>query len=253
MNVLIIEDELLATERLEHLIHQLGESHYILGNFDTVRDSVKYIKNNMDQIDLLFCDVQLADGLSFSIFDHIQVDVPIIFTTAYDEYSLKAFKHNSVDYLLKPVKYKELENAIAKYERIHSRKNINREISELKDIFTNGTFKRRFLVQAGNKFYHKKIEEVCFFNIEEGVVFMHTKEPGKKYMVDYTLDELTAKHLDPKLFFRINRKSIVNIDAVDVVKNYLNQRLQLKLSVPHSESLVVSREKVSQFKQWLNE
>ncbi|MEL7002327.1 MAG: LytTR family DNA-binding domain-containing protein, partial [Bacteroidota bacterium] len=226
MNALIIEDEQLAADRLSQLISKSNRDIQVIGQFDTVRDTVDYLQDNQAKIDILFCDIQLADGLSFNIFEKIKVDVPVVFTTAYDEYSLRAFKVNSVDYLLKPVRYEELEQALDKYQSIYSKQKFVLDPSALKSYFEPGNkFKERFLVKAGNKYYNKLVNDITYFSSEDKIVYLHDGGSSKKYIADFTLEELTKKHLDPHLFFRISRKFIVNINAIDVINPYLNQRL----------------------------
>jgi DNA-binding LytR/AlgR family response regulator len=253
MNLMIIEDEQLASDRLRQLILKRNPQYNILGQCDTVRDSVKTLSEAGEKIDLLFCDIQLADGLSFSIFDQVKVDSPVIFTTAYDQYSLRAFEHNSIDYLLKPVKYEDLDRAFGKYEKYYEKPSLPDQIAELRQYFEKAQYKQRFLLQIGSKFYHKKAGEIAFFHIDNGIVYAYPYENGKRFSTDYTLDELATEHLDPNIFFRINRKTIVNIEAIEMFKSYVNQRLQLKLRVATTEEMVVSREKVANFKKWFDD
>lgn len=253
MNALIIEDEQLAADRLSTLIKKSKRDIEVLDQFDTVRDTVDYLSKFKANVDILFCDIQLADGLSFNIFEQINIEVPVIFTTAYDEYSLKAFKVNSIDYLLKPIRYEELEKALDKYQTIHANKQYTIDPALFKRYFESETnYKERFLVKGGNKYYHKPISEITYFSSDNKIVYLHDHQPNKKYITDFTLEELTKKHLDPKQFFRISRKFIVNIDSIDVINPYLNQRLILQLKNEHIDELVVSREKVASFKEWFD-
>lgn len=253
MNALIIEDEQLAADRLSSLISKSQKDIKVLGQFDTVRDTVDYLSNHQDNIDILFCDVQLADGLSFNIFEQVNVNVPVVFTTAYDEYSLRAFKVNSVDYLLKPVRHEELEQALEKYEVVHGKREVVLDPSALKRFFEpDSRYKERFLVKAGNKYYNKPVDEITYFSTDNKIVYLHDNQSSKKYITDYTLEELAKSHLDPNKFFRISRKFIISINAIDVINPYLNQRLILQLRNGQDDDLVVSREKVALFKEWFD-
>ena len=250
MNALVIEDEQLAAERLISLIDQSGEDIKVLEQFDTVRDTVDYLTDNQSKVDILFCDIQLADGLSFSIFEKIKVNTPVVFTTAFDEYSLKAFKVNSVDYLLKPVKQEELNEALTKYRSIY-RDKLAVDLSQLSRYFHEpADYKERFLVKSGSKYYNKALDEVTYFSLDNKIVYLHDKDTSKKYMTEFTLEELTKNHLDPRKFFRINRQFIVSIDAIAMMKPYPNQRLILQLKYGQLDELILSREKVSSFKDW---
>lgn len=249
MKAVIVEDEQLAADRLANLIKQTA-SIDVVGQFDTVRDTVSFFEKQENQIDLMFCDIQLADGLSFKIFEKIDVNIPVIFTTAYDEYSLQAFKVNSLDYLLKPVQYADLEAAIKKYTSIYAERKNPFDPSVLQELFLKKKFKERFLVKLGSKYYHKPTDKITYFSSENKIVYLHDQSAGKKYMTDFTLEELAAEHLDPDHFFRINRKYIVNIQAIELFKAYPGQRLILKLHEGQMDELLVSREKVVAFKEW---
>ncbi|MEL6561609.1 MAG: LytTR family DNA-binding domain-containing protein [Bacteroidota bacterium] len=251
MNALIIEDEQLAADRLIAMIEKSGQQINILDQFDTVRDTVDYLQNKQEEVDILFCDIQLADGLSFSIFEKINVKTPVVFTTAYDEYSLKAFKVNSIDYLLKPVQQDELNDALDKYQSLYSDRSNSIDFSKLKELFEHKKqYKERFLVKSGSKYYNKPVAEITYFSSDNKIVYLHDGESSKKYMTDYTLDELMKNHLDDKRFFRINRQFIVHINAITLMKPYTNQRLILQLSSGQVDELIVSREKVANFKEW---
>ncbi len=249
MKAVIIEDEQLAAERLAGLIEKT-DAIDVVGQFDTIRETVSFFRKNADDIDLMFCDIQLADGLSFKIFEKIDINIPVIFTTAYDEYSLQAFKVNSLDYLLKPVQYQELQAAIKKYSAIYQNPQQMIDATMLKDLFIKRRYKERFLVKAGTKYYHKPVDGITYFSSEDKIVYLHDGQVGKKFMTDFTLDELVAEHLDPDKFFRINRKFIVDIESIELFKPYPGQRLLLKLHGGQVDELLVSREKVVAFKSW---
>lgn len=251
MKALIIEDEQLAADRLATLIEKTNDVE-VVGHFDTVRETVSYLKQRGHEVDMMFCDIQLADGLSFKIFEKLDISIPVIFTTAYDEYSLRAFKVNSLDYLLKPIQYADLVNAIKKYGTIYQHRNQQFDYGVLQDFFLKKKYKERFLVKMGSKYYHKPTDKISYFSSENKIVYLHDQIPAKKYMTDFTLEELIGEHLDPDLFFRTNRKHIVHINAIELFKAYPGQRLVLKLHEGQKEELLVSREKVVAFKTWFS-
>jgi DNA-binding LytR/AlgR family response regulator len=193
-------------------------------------------------------DIYLADGLSFEILNSISIEIPIIFTTAYNEYALKAFKYNSVDYLLKPVDINELTIAIDKLNRLQSRLN-QFTIENIFDAF-NKEYKKRFLVKSGEHIQSIKVEEINNFFSEEGYTFVNYIQ-NKKYIIDYTLDQL-EELLDPNLFFRLNRQSIVNINSINKISTYLNSRLKISAQNLPEDYSIISRERVVAFKSWLD-
>lgn len=251
MRALIIEDEQLAADRLAGLIQETSDID-IVGQFDTIRETVSFFETNEKEIDLMFCDIQLADGLSFKIFEKVDINIPVIFTTAYDEYSLQAFKVNSLDYLLKPVQFSDLQAAIKKYTSLYQKQSQLIDATMLRDFFNQPKFKERFLVKLGTKYYHKPVEDITYFSSVDKIVYLHDDQAGKKYMTDFTLEELITDHLDPNKFFRINRKFIVHIESIELFKPYQGQRLLLKLHKGQVDELLVSREKVASFKSWFS-
>ncbi len=256
MNVLIVEDEELAVERLEEMINTYDRSIKIMDRLDTVKDTVEFLRTSKQEPDLLFLDIQLADGFSFDIFDHINSMKPIIFTTAYDQYSLKAFKLNSVDYLLKPIKYKELEEALDKYKNVFVEgKTTNMvDLAELRSLLkeVKNPYKKRFMAKHGNRLHHKTVEEIAYFYADDKIVYMLEFNSNKKYIVDYTLEELETQFLDPEKFYRINRKTIVSLDSINEIRTQPRQRLEIQLKAFQEIPMLVSREKVISFKNWLN-
>ncbi len=244
---IIIEDEPLAASRLSGLLSSNFPEFQIVAQLDSVKESINYLEMN-DQPDLIFLDIELADGQSFLLFDYVKVDVPIIFTTAYDRFSLKAFEHLSVDYLLKPVRHKDLQRAIDKFKAL-----TNKPSSAMIDVDfkRTKTYKERFLGRIGNKMHYKKATDISLFYSEDKITYMMGKD-HKKFIIDYPLDRLEKELLDPYCFYRISRKHIVNADAVSIIKSYINQRLSLELDVAYDHPIIVSREKVSDFKSWLN-
>jgi DNA-binding LytR/AlgR family response regulator len=250
MKTIIIEDEKLAADRLEELIHEIDPSIEISAKLTSVEQSIKYLKQNKP--DLIFLDIQLEDGLSFSIFDKVDIDIPIIFTTAYDQYAIKAFKLNSVDYLLKPIKKDELRESLNKYKNIKSSylmdfEDIIRSIQS-KEI----SYKKRFLIQYGQKIKKVEIDEVAYFYAMEKNVFLTTSS-GNTFPIDFTLDKL-QELIDPEKFFRINRKMIVGFDAIKNMIPFSRSRIKIELlpTEPKDVEALVSVERSSAFKEWMD-
>ncbi|NBB22485.1 response regulator [Runella sp. CRIBMP] len=250
MKILILEDEPLAAKRIESLVKSLEPTAEILGKLESVRSAVKWL-NEHPQPDVILMDIQLADGLSFEIFQQADVSAPIIFTTAYDEYAIRAFKVNSVDYLLKPVEKDELEAALEKLKAqkgATSQTQIGKVLDALLSQKTD--WKTRFLLKAGARFDIVETGDVAYLYAEDKVVFLVTKEQ-KKYYVDETLDELEQK-LNPALFFRINRKYLAQLPSIERIEPHFNGRLKIKLRYRDDDDIYVSREKAEVFKKWLD-
>ncbi len=250
MKVLIIEDEPLSAEHLENLITKCDPSIRIIGKTDSVKKALTILKDETE-IDLLFLDIHLSDGLSFEIFEEIDLDIPIIFTTAYNEYAVKAFKLNSIDYLLKPIDKLELKQALTKFDKMtkaSSPVKLNKDLEAVINALNKPT-KSRFMVKMGETLNSVKIEDIAFFNVEDGTLMLNTKA-GKRYTLDYTLDDLELL-IDMKHFFRINRKVLLNIDAIKKVSSYFNSRYKLTVEGLIDDMSIVSRERVNEFKEWL--
>ena len=250
MKTIIIEDEKLAAERLKEIINEIDPSIEIADTLSSVEQSINYLKQNKP--DLIFLDIQLEDGLSFSIFDKVEIDVPIIFTTAYDNYAIKAFKLNSIDYLLKPIKKNELKDALEKYKSIKSSylmdfEEIIRSIQS-KDI----NYKKRFLIQYGQKIKKVETSETAYFYALEKNVFLTTSS-GNTYPIDFTLDKL-QEVIDPEMFFRINRKMIVGFESIKSMIPYSRSRIKIELNPtePKDVEALVSVERSSAFKEWMD-
>jgi len=248
MNCLIVEDEKVAAERLSGLIKKYDPSIDITEIVQSVKNAVQWL-NTHQAPDLIFMDIQLADGLSFEIFEQTIVKTPVIFTTAYDEYALKAFKVNSIDYLLKPVDLNELKNAIDKFKE----KNLPEEIPA--QVFDNimysltKKYKNKFVIKVGEHIKVFTTEDVqCFYSIVKNTFLQNNS--GRDYGISYSLDQLEDL-LDPSRFFRINRKFIVSFSAISDIVSYSNSRLLVRLNSNDSNDLIVSREKVQDFKKWL--
>jgi DNA-binding LytR/AlgR family response regulator len=218
-----------------------------------VDETVKYFRSG-NQADLLFLDIQLADGKSFEIFEKVKIEVPVIFTTAYNQYALQAFKLHSVDYLLKPIQQNDLRVAIEKHKRMYGRKSwSDQDIEALKTLLRNPekNFKERFLIKAGNKLQYKPVQEVAYFFADGKSTFLVSKKDNRKYLIDYSLDDL-ENELDPGTFFRISRRVIVALDAIVEIKGLVRTRLEVRLTSAAEVDLTVSRERGQLFKQWLN-
>ncbi|MEM9919126.1 MAG: LytTR family DNA-binding domain-containing protein [Bacteroidota bacterium] len=252
MKVLIIEDEHHAQKRLLKLIQSLRPNVKAMGVFDSVEDTVEWLREN-EEPDLLFMDIQLSDGLSFEIFSEVSIQAPVIFTTAFDQYAIKAFKVNSVDYLLKPIEEEELEKAIAKFESQQEQSTSTsydpEKISDLLASLTKREYQKRFLIKTGQQMTYVQTEDIAYLYSENSLSFIQTLD-NRKYSIDYTIDQLNDL-LDPNLFFRINRKAIIRINALKKALPYFNNRLVLKVSPPAPFDLIISREKVRRFKQWM--
>lgn len=258
MRVLIVEDEALASERLNTLLKQYDNSIDVVTCLDSVEETVEILSSKDNDIDLLFLDIQLSDGTSFEIFKQVNVAQPVIFTTAYDQFALQAFKHNSIDYLLKPIDFTELTGAINKYKKIHwDKKNslsANPDLIQhlLQGVNQPNIYKKRFIVKYGDHIQFKQVEDVGYFYADGKTVYLVLKENNRKYIIDHTLEELENKLLNPEEFFRINRKFILSIDAIKEVNPYFNSRLKVHLNKGSEQDLIVSRERVNEFKLWLN-
>lgn len=250
MKVVIIEDEKLSAEHLENLLKRIDSTVQVIAKLDSVKRCLEFFKAE-PSADLLFVDVHLADGLSFELFAKIKIDTPVIFTTAYDEYAIKAFKLNSVDYLLKPIGLEDLKSAMAKYKKLNSsyRSGMMEDIAIAYQQM-NKQYKNRFMVKMGDTIASVKTEEISHFISEDGMVLLATTQ-GKRYTVDYTLDQLESL-IDPAAFFRINRKVMMHINSIQKVSAYFNSRLKINTDTLQDEDGIVSRERVNDFKKWLD-
>ncbi|NIJ55741.1 LytR/AlgR family response regulator transcription factor [Dyadobacter arcticus] len=249
MKILIIEDEKPAARRLIQLLTEKLPQSEILGNLDTVTAAVDWFTKN-PQPDLIFLDIQLADGISFEIFEKAKVTAPIIFCTAFDQYAIKAFKLNSIDYLLKPIDPEELGNALDKFQSGRKERAISLE--QIRNLIQpTKTFKNRFLVKIGERIQTIDVHDIAYFFSEEKVTLLQTRQ-SKKYIVDYTLDEIEDM-VSPEQFFRLNRKYISAIGAIKEVFTYSNSRLKIHLEHCTDNDILISREKMGAFKEWLGQ
>lgn len=250
MNVLIIEDEKPSARYLKRMLEK--QNLFVTQVLHSVQDSIAWFQNNPHP-DLIFLDIQLGDGLSFDIFETVDIKSSIIFTTAFDEYALKAFKLNSIDYLLKPIDKKELEVAVNKYRNFKlPPENVKFNFEDIKRLLGNPVereYKKRFTTKIGQHIKMISVEEIeCFYSENKGT-YAHTLE-GRDYLLETTLEQLETE-LSPESFFRINRKFYINIEAIRDIISYTNSRLQLKLNSYKEEEIIVAREKVRDFKTWL--
>lgn len=250
MKILIIEDENLAAKRLIKLVNDQLPNAEIFGNLDTVVASVEWLKNNPEP-DLIFLDIQLADGISFEIFERISVKSPIIFCTAYDQYAIKAFKLNSVDYLLKPIDPQDLSQALDKFKAGLKGPEITLDQIRTLLLPNQKSYKNRFLVKFGDRIQTVDVQEIRYFFSEDKLTLLQTKD-GKKFVVDYILDEIEDM-VDPQLFFRLNRKYVSSIHAIKSIHTYSNSRLKIVLENSDDHDILVSREKIAPFKAWLGQ
>ncbi len=250
MNVLIIEDELLASERLQMLINAYDSTINIVGCVESVEEAVNWLSQKV-QPDLLLVDIHLADGHSFEIFKKVRITTPIIFTTAYDRYALDAFQLLSIDYILKPITAEALANAFAKYKALTQKNllpiNYEEVINYVKENFSK-KYKSRFLAKIGQRIYFIPVQEVACFVADDKIVQLINRE-GKRFIKNATMEKL-EQSLDPKLFFRVNRKMIIHIDAIEQIKPYDNNRLCVILRNITTDQIIISREKSADFKLW---
>lgn len=252
MRCLIIEDEYHAARYLQTLLPDVAADVEIVAIIDTVAEAVSYLQRSPAP-ELIFMDIQLADGLSFSIFEQVAVPAPVIFTTAFDHYTLQAFKVNSIDYLLKPIDREELQAALAKHHRLHTQATAARR-EDLRDLAAHllreQPYRRRFLVKLGSDYIYIPIGEVAYLYSEDGLTFLLDRR-GQRYMLDAPLDQL-EQEVDPAHFFRVNRAHLVHIDAIERMQSYFNHRLSLQLRPKNVAETIVSRDRVRDFKAWVD-
>jgi DNA-binding LytR/AlgR family response regulator len=252
MNVLIIEDEPQAAKRMETLMKELEPSVIIIGKIDSIKNAVEWIPNNPPP-DLILMDIQLADGISFSIFERCTVQSPVIFTTAYDEYALKAFKVNSIDYILKPVDKDELSAALTKFRSMKrsapDTKLLLDNIGQAVQMLTK-RYKSRFMIKVGEHLKTIETTSLLYFYSQDKATFCYTTD-NRSLILDYTLEQL-EEMVDPSIFFRVNRKYLVSATTITDIISYTNSRLKLKLKGSQDDDIIVARERVQDFKEWLD-
>ena len=254
MKILIVEDEELAVKKLQKTLLSIDRMVEVVGVTDSIKSTVDFLKQNTPP-DLILMDIELADGQSFEVFNMVPVKNPVIFITSYDEYALKAFKVNSVDYLLKPVQKDELEAALNKYKELNVADNnkgssdINNLIKELQSKLQPKEYRKRFLVKQAQKLVSIEVDDIAYFYSDGRLNFFKTRD-NRKFVVDYTMDELSDM-LDPEKYFRISRAFYVSVDSIDQIHDYFGNRLLLNLTPALDKEALVSREKVMDFKKWM--
>lgn len=250
MKVLLVEDERPAADKLLKMLQNSAFGIQILGITESVEETVNWLLRN-EKPELVFMDIQLDDGLCFDIFDNVDLQVPIIFTTAYNEYTLQAFKVNSIDYLLKPIKKDELNQALNKHQKLTG--SITHIESQLKQVIQglNKSYRNRFLIKIGANYKSVSVSDASYFFVQDKGTYLQTFE-HRNFALDFSLDQITEM-LDPEKFYRINRSCLVNIKAVGQLSAYSSSRLQIAIkNETKSELFVVSRDRVSAFKKWMD-
>ena len=248
MRIIIFEDETRAASYLERLLAKIAPNMVVIARIESVREGVKYLQNNPEP-ELIFSDIQLADGLSFEIYNQVTVQCPIIFTTAYDHYAIEAFKTNGIDYLLKPIEEERLTQAIEKAKHF-SPGLVLEKILAINNPDTGKIYKSRFMVKVGEKIKSVPIEDILVFYSQEKASYIRTRD-AHTYCIDYALDQLEPM-LDLEKYFRINRKYIVSIYTCTNILAWTNSRLRLKIDGIDDSDIIVARERVQEFKNWLD-
>jgi len=252
MKVLIVEDEELAVKKLLKTLSSVDDTVDVIGMTDSIKNTVEWLQQNQ-QPDLILMDIELADGQSFEIFNLTDVKSPVIFTTSYDEYALKAFKVNSVDYLLKPVQSEELQAALNKFKKMKAASGndlqLDSLVKQLQQKLQPKEYRKRFLVKHGQKLVSIEVDEIAYFYSDGRLNFFKT-EDNRKFVVDYTMDELEDM-LDPEKYFRISRSFYVSVGSIDKIDDYFGNRLMLQLKPEVDKEALVSRERVTEFKKWM--
>ena len=255
IKVLIIEDEIPAQRLLKETLQEIDIKTEVIGCLNSIKSAVDWFQNNPHP-DIVLLDIQLSDGLSFEIFKQVNIESSIIFTTAYDEYAIQAFKVNSIDYLLKPVEKDELQTAFEKYYQYNTQfihdQNSNIDFKELASLIKSEkpNYRKRFLIQSNESFFHLPVEDIALFYSMQGITFAVTFEK-REYPVNFSLGNLKDQ-LQPDNFFKINRQFIVNIDAIKRVHSYFNGKLKLEIKPSHAEDVIIGKDKAASFKRWMD-
>ena len=248
INTIIIEDEKLAADNIIRLLSLTKEPISILAVLDSVQESVEWLKTH-PQPDLIFMDIQLKDGNSFSIFEQVKVLSPIVFITAYDSYLVKAFEQNSIEFLLKPIDETAILHTINKYKNL--KQHFQYKYEELQGRFTDKTKRTRLIAKKGIEYQSILLGDIAYFFTEHKITFLVTRQE-KKFMLDQNLKEL-EEEMDPKIFYRANRKYMINVDCIKSYKPCDKVKLTVELTVPVSEEIIISQENTSSFKKWISE
>lgn len=257
MRYLIIEDEPLAQEELVRMLKALDPNFMLLASIDSVKQSIEWFNTN-EQPDIVFMDIHLSDNICFEIFNKVEITAPVIFTTAYDQYAIEAFKTNGIAYLLKPIEEEELIAALKKFRTLT---NTNIELSSIhshiqqlstlnSQLSTLNSYKERVLAKVGDNYQHVAMQDVAYFYSEDHYTFVATKDK-QRYIINYTLDTL-VEQINPQQFFRISRQFIVNINAINNISKHFNGRLKITVTPSFSEDIYVSRNRVQTFLAWLD-
>ncbi|MBS1916457.1 MAG: response regulator transcription factor [Bacteroidetes bacterium] len=250
MKVLIIEDEKPAFENIVQELNSIDENVQVVATCSTIRESVHWLEKNL-QPDLILMDIQLTDGLSFCIFNSVNITCPVIFITAYDKYLTEAFDYNSIDYLLKPINHERLKNAIRKYKNLQQHFVNNHSV--LNNIMNGVERKRsRVLVKRGMEFQTIRVEDIVYFFTEHKLIFLVDKD-NRKYLAEKNNLAELEDELDNRFFYRANRKYIINVNYVKRFKPLEKSKISLELSLPVSEEIIISQENASSFKKWISE
>lgn len=247
MNVLICEDEKPAQKHLSKIITQIKEDVNIVDVVETGKDALNRIRKY--DLDLIFMDIELGDGPCFETLDSVTINVPIIFTTAYDEYALKAFKLNSIDYIVKPISKENVLDAFNKFDLLKRSFQAGSEFIFSKEMINTSNYKNRFLVKLGRKLFPLNSDDIAYFVAQDKMVFIITFD-RKRYIINYTLSEL-EEMVDPEKFFRVNRQYIVNVNSIKEVESYFKGQVTVNISPPVEEDIIVSRSKTPELKNWL--
>jgi DNA-binding LytR/AlgR family response regulator len=251
MNVLIVEDEALAADRLEKMLREITSDITVIAKLGSVKESVKWLMLNT--ADLIFLDIQLSDGLSFSIFDQVSIQTPVIFTTAYDQYAIKAFQLNSVSYLLKPIRKNDLAESLQKYKSLKAAFSIDFDSLLSAIQGSKPEYRKRFLIQIADKFRKIDVEEIAYFYALDKGVFLSTYD-GHSYPVDVSLENL-VNTIDPTQFFRINRRYLISLKSIATMISWSRSRIKLVLKPPAGDEMdtIVSIDRAADFKKWMNQ
>lgn len=251
MNCIIIEDEKPAAEKLISLLAVGNQPVYVEGVLGSIKEAISWLQEH-PMPELIFMDIELSDGLSFKIFDEINVECPVIFTTAYDEYWQEAFEYNSIDYLLKPIKPEKLEAALNKYQKLKQHFTAGyKTLASWPSASTQSGFKKRFLVKRGTDYVSIKTEDVAYFYATHKLVCM-VDSSGQKFIMDQSLADI-ENQVDPAVFYRVNRKYLVNMSAIKRIKAYPKSKLLLELAPLVTEDIIISQENAAAFKQWMGQ
>lgn len=255
LKVLIIEDEIPAQRLLKETLQELKFETEVVDCLNSIKSAVEWFQNNSHP-EIVLLDIQLSDGLSFEIFKQVNIESMIIFTTAYDEYAIQAFKVNSLDYLLKPIEKDELQAAFEKYHQYNKQfiqeKNSSINFSELASLIKNEKpeYRKRFLIHSNESFFHLSVEEIALLYSMQGITFAVTFEK-REYPVNFSLESL-KEQLNPEKFFKVNRQIIINIEVIKRVHSFFNGKLKLETQPSHSEDIVIGKDKAAAFKRWLD-